>query len=133
MVQVAVRLLLDTHALLWWLLGDSALSGRARSAIADRSNEVFVSAASAWEISIKYKQGKLPAAGRLVSSLDVIVSGQGFAELPITIENGEAAGMLPLLHKDPFDRALVAQALISKLILVSSDAVFDGYGVARLW
>jgi PIN domain nuclease of toxin-antitoxin system len=128
-----VQLLLDTHALLWWLLGDSALSGPARSAIADPSNHVFVSAASAWEIAIKYKQGKLPAAGRLVSSLDVIVAAQGFAELSITIENGEAAGMLPLLHKDPFDRVLVAQALVSKLMLVSNDTVFDAYGVARLW
>ena len=133
MVQVAVRLLLDSHALLWWLLGDTSLSDRARSAIADRSNDVFVSAASAWEISIKHKQGKLPAAGRLVSSLDVMVSGQGFVELPITIENADAAGMLPLVHKDPFDRMLVAQAFISKLVLVSNDAVFDAYGVARLW
>jgi len=128
-----VRLLLDTHTLLWWLLGDSALSQQAHAAIANRSNDVFVSAASAWEIAIKYKQGKLPAAARLVTNLDVIVSGQGFAELPVTIADGETAGMLPLVHKDPFDRMLIAQALLSKLVLVSNEAVFDAYGAARFW
>ena len=128
-----MRLLLDTHALLWWLLGDTALSQPARAAIADRSNEVFVSAASAWEIAIKYKQGKLPAAARLVTMLDIIVSGQGFIELPVTIVDGEGAGMLQLVHKDPFDRMLVAQALLSKLAIVSNDAVFDAYGVVRYW
>lgn len=128
-----MRLLLDTHTLLWWLLGNSALSQRAHAEMSNHSNDVFVSAASAWEISIKYKQGKLPAAARLVTSLDVIISGQGFAELPVSITDAERAGMLPLVHKDPFDRMLVAQALLSKLMLVSNDTVFDAYGIARLW
>jgi len=128
-----VRLLLDTHALLWWLLGDGALSAVGQSALANADNDVFVSAASAWEASIKHKLGKLPSAGQFLADLDGIVARQGFTELPVSIRHGERAGSLPLLHRDPFDRMLVAQAIEGKLVLVSNDAIFDRYGVARLW
>ena len=105
-----MRLLLDTHALIWWLAGDPSLSASARAAIAELDNEVFVSAASAWEIATKYRIGKLPQA-----------------------QHGQTAGSLPGPHRDPFDRMLIAQAMLADLVLVSSEAVFDRYGVRRLW
>jgi len=128
-----VRLLLDTHALLWWLLGDDALSLAAQTAVSDPENESFVSAASAWEISTKHKLGRLPEAGRLLPDFDGIVAEHGFVELAVTIRQAERAGSLPLLHKDPFDRMLIAQALSSSLTVISNEQLFDRYGVSRLW
>jgi PIN domain nuclease of toxin-antitoxin system len=128
-----VRLLLDTHALIWWLLGDSALSPAARASIADTRNEVLVSAASAWEIATKHRLGKLPAAAVLAADVGGAVAGQGFVELPITLRQAQVAGGLPGPHRDPFDRMLIAQALLAELVLVSNETVFDRYGVQRLW
>jgi PIN domain nuclease of toxin-antitoxin system len=128
-----MRVLLDTHVLLWWLSGEEALSAAARSAIADADNETFVSAASAWEISIKYKQGRLPTAANFVADLDEAIARHGFSAVPITVHHGNRAGALPLHHKDPFDRMLIAQALAESLTLVSNERLFDNYGVARLW
>jgi PIN domain nuclease of toxin-antitoxin system len=128
-----MRILLDTHVLLWWLSGDKALSTTAQIAIGDESNETFVSAASAWEISIKYWQGKLPTAASLASDLDGAIVRHGFSAVPITIYHGDRAGALPLHHRDPFDRMLIAQALAESLTLVSNERLFDRYGVARLW
>src|SRR5271163_427900 len=124
-----MRVLLDTHVLLWWLSGEAALSAAARSAIADADNETFVSAASAWEISIKYKQGRLPTAANFVADLYEAVARHGFSAVPITIHHGNRAGALPLFHKDPFDRMLIAQALAESLTLVSNERLFDNYGV----
>jgi PIN domain nuclease of toxin-antitoxin system len=128
-----VRLLLDTHALLWWLAGDERLSRPARDAIGEAANEVFVSAASAWEITTKYRIGKLPTATHLASDIDAVLRSQGFQALPITIPHAQLAGMLPGPHRDPFDRMLVAQAQAERLVLVSNEEVFDRYGVVRLW
>jgi len=128
-----VRLLLDTHALLWWLAGDAQLSGPARTAIADPANEVYVSAASAWEVTTKHRLGKLPGAGPLAVDFAREVARQGFLPLPITLGHGQDAGALPGPHRDPFDRMLVAQARHERMALVSNETVFDGYGVARLW
>ena len=128
-----MRLLLDTHALLWWLAGDTQLSPRARAAIADPANEVFVSAASAWEIATKHRLGKLPLAGPLAIDFAREVHAQGFLPLPISMEHGQVAGGLPGAHRDPFDRMLVAQAREEKMVLVSNEAIFDGLGVTRLW
>ena len=128
-----MRLLLDTHALLWWLLGDFSLSAEARDAIADAANDSFVSAVSAWEVSTKHRIGKLPRAGFLVGEFAEIVSSQGFVELPISIRHAQLAGKLPGIHKDPFDRMLIAQAITSEMTIVSNEAVFDAYGAARLW
>jgi PIN domain nuclease of toxin-antitoxin system len=128
-----MRLLLDSHVLLWWMLNDRRVSSPARRAMADDSNDTFVSAASAWEISIKHKLGKLPTAEHLVVDLDGAVAGEGFSALPITIRHGERAGALPPHHKDPFDRMLIAQALAESLTLISNEPLFDRYGVARLW
>ncbi|HEY8136440.1 MAG TPA: type II toxin-antitoxin system VapC family toxin [Methylocystis sp.] len=128
-----MRLLLDTHAFLWWLAGDEALSPAARAAIADEANGVFVSAASAWEIATKHRIGKLPGVAAIVADLDGAIADQGFEVLPIGVRHGRAAGALPGPRRDPSDRMLIAQAMLENLVLVSSEQPFDAYGVARLW
>ena len=125
--------MLDTHALIWWLAGDPSLSANAKAAIIDPENEVFVSAASAWEIATKYRIGKLPQAAALALDVPGALASQGFVELPITVLHGQTAGGLPGPHRDPFDRMLIAQATLAGLVLVSNDAVFDRYAVRRLW
>ena len=126
-------LLLDTHALLWWLAGDTSLSTTARAAIGDAANSVFVSAASAWEIATKFRIGKLPSAATVIAELADVVDGQGFATLPISFAHGQIAGALPGRNRDPFDRMLVAQAMANGMALVSNEQRFDAYGVWRLW
>ncbi len=128
-----MRLLLDTHALLWWLIGEEALSPVAREAIADPANEIFVSAASAWEIATKYRIGRLPEATLIAADIRGTIAEQGFAELPITIHHGQIAGSLPGIHKDPFDRMLVAQSLTADMAIISNDEILGAYGIARLW
>lgn len=128
-----MRLLLDTHALLWWLAGNQSLSPRAKAAIADEANEILVSAASAWEVATKHRNGKLPFAAAIVIDLPKTIQDQGFTELPITLRHGQAAGSLPGPHRDPFDRMLIAQAMLEDLVLVSNEQPFDVYGVRRLW
>jgi PIN domain nuclease of toxin-antitoxin system len=128
-----MRLLLDTHAFLWWLDGDERLSRRARVAIADEDNPVFVSAASAWEIATKSRLGKLPGAEPVASDVAAAVMLQDFVSLDITIPHAQRAGRLAGAHRDPFDRMLIAQAQMEDLTLVSNEDVFDGYGVNRLW
>ena len=129
-----MRLLLDTHALIWWFAGDASLSENARIAITEPDNDILVSAASAWEITTKYRIGKLPhAAAALAADVSGAIASQAFTELPITVRHGETAGNLPGPHRDPFDRMLIAQALLADVIVVSNEAVFDQYGVRRLW
>ena len=128
-----MRVLLDTHTLLWWLSGDKKLSLRARRTIADEANEIFVSAVSAWEVATKHRIGKLPAAGPLAVDFAREVRQQGFSALPITLDHGQVAGALAGEHRDPFDRLLIAQSLEEKMALLSNDAVFDAFGVQRLW
>ncbi|MEY4608131.1 MAG: hypothetical protein RL625_348 [Gemmatimonadota bacterium] len=128
-----MRLLLDTHALLWWLAGDRQLSVTARRTISDQRYEVFVSAASAWEVTTKHRLGKLPMAGPLAVDFVREVRRQGFTPLPISLEHAQVAGALPNDHRDPFDRMLVAQAREEKLALVSNETVFDRFGVTRVW
>jgi PIN domain nuclease of toxin-antitoxin system len=128
-----VKLLLDTHALIWWLAGDEALSSRAREAIADDANGVFVSAASAMEVTTKVRIGKLPSAAALAQDFEAIVAAQGFVELPISVRHARLAGEMLIAHKDPFDRLLIAQAQVDGLTLVSNEALFDSFAVARMW
>ena len=128
-----MRLLLDTHALLWWLAGDPRLSAVARSAIEDSTNEVYVSAASAWEVTTKHRLGKLPGAGPLAVDFAREIEQQGFLPLDVTLPHGQDAGSLPGPHRDPFDRMLIAQARHERMALVSNEAIFDAYGVTRLW
>jgi PIN domain nuclease of toxin-antitoxin system len=122
-----VRLLLDTHALLWWL-ADEGLSSQARDAIADPANLVVVSAASAWEISIKKALGKLAAP----DDLEQQVHTGGFVPLQISIAHGTSAGQLAGHHDDPFDRMLIAQAIAEGLTIITRDKRFEDYGVAVL-
>jgi len=119
------RLLLDTQALLWWLSDNASLGKKARITIEEPRNEVFVSAASSWEISIKKNIGKLMAP----DDIDSIVEDEGFIKLPISLYHGEQAGQLPNIHKDPFDRMLIAQAQAEGLILVTSDGYISEYKV----
>jgi PIN domain nuclease of toxin-antitoxin system len=128
-----MRLLLDTHALLWWLDGSRRLSRKARAAIGDEATSVFVSAASAWEITTKARLGKLPGAVDVAADVAGCVAGQGFSAMDITILHAQRAGRLPGAHRDPFDRMLIAQAQLEDLPIVSDDDVFDGYGVTRFW
>jgi PIN domain nuclease of toxin-antitoxin system len=123
-----VILLLDAHAVLWWLADDPALDPVARSAIAEPTNDVLVSAASIWEIEIKRALGKLVAPVGLVETL----VGAGFDVLPITGHDAERAGSLPTHHRDPFDRMLVAQADRVGAIVVSRDTAFLAYGTEVL-
>jgi len=128
-----VQLLLDTHAFLWWLAGDKALSAAARSAILDEGNGIFISAASASEIATKHRIGKLSGVAAIVADLEGAIVDQGFVGLPISIRHGQIAGALPGPHRDPFDRMLIAQAMLENLVLVSNEQSFDAYGVVRLW
>lgn len=132
-MESRLRLLLDTHALIWWLAGDEALSRRAREAIADEVNEIAVSAASAMEIATKFRIGKLPGAALLARSFEEIIAEQGFGELPISVHHARLAGEMNIAHKDPFDRLLIAQAQVEDMVLVSNEALFDGFAVKRLW
>ena len=128
-----MRLLLDTHTLLWWLSENPSLPASARKLIANKNNDVLVSAASAWEIATKVRLGKLPIAIDLAHDFSAYLERERFATLPVSVEHGIRAGLLPGPHKDPFDRMLIAQALAENLAIVSNDVVFDGYGVKRVW
>ncbi|MDE0239108.1 MAG: type II toxin-antitoxin system VapC family toxin [bacterium] len=128
-----MQVLLDTHALLWWIADSDRLSGPARSMIADEANDIVVSAASAWEIATKFRIGKLPGCEALALDVSGHITGQGFSELAIGVADAERAGRLPGPHRDPFDRMLAAQALTREFPVVSVDPVFDGFGVIRLW
>jgi len=128
-----LKLLLDTHALIWWLAGDDALSLAARQAIANEDNPVAVSAASAMEVVTKFRIGKLPQAALLAQDFEAVIAAQGFAELPITVHHARLAGQMTIAHKDPFDRLLIAQAQAEDMVLVSNEVMFDGFAVKRLW
>lgn len=128
-----MKVLLDTHALLWWLLDDTQLSGKARSVIAAATNHVFVSSASAWELSTKYRIGKLPEIGDIIDRLPLYLRKDRFEILPISLEHALYAGKLPGPHRDPFDRMLMAQSELEKLTVITCDPVFVEYGVKVLW
>jgi PIN domain nuclease of toxin-antitoxin system len=123
-----LRLLLDSHVLLWWLADDPGLTRVARDAIADPENSVAVSAASAWAIEVKRMSGKLEAP----EDLDDRLAEERFSALPITVAHGIAAARLPQHHRDPFDRMLVAQSQLEGLTIVTRDPRFEPYAVATL-
>jgi PIN domain nuclease of toxin-antitoxin system len=128
-----VRLLLDTHALLWWLDGDRRLSLKARRLIGNETNAILVSAASAWEITTKARLGKLPGAQDVAADVVGCIADQGFVPLDITVLHAQRAGALAGAHRDPFDRMLIAQAQLEDVSMVSDDGIFDDFGVRRLW
>lgn len=131
--ELAVRVLLDTHAFLWWLDGDRRLSIKSRRVIADETNAILVSAASAWEITTKARLGKLPGARAVAVDVVGCIANQGFLALEITVLHAQRAGALEGEHRDPFDRMLIAQAQLEDLSVVSDDRVFDDYRVRRIW
>lgn len=128
-----MRLLLDTHALLWWLFDSPRLSDAARAALADPENDIFVSSASAWEVSTKARKGALPEAGDVPQRLPDYVRQAGFRELPISLAHAQLAGALDSPHRDPFDRMLAAQARLEEMTLVSLDPAFRDFEVSVLW
>jgi PIN domain nuclease of toxin-antitoxin system/antitoxin (DNA-binding transcriptional repressor) of toxin-antitoxin stability system len=129
----ACACLLDSHAFLWWPAGDEALSAAARTAIADEKDDVFVSAASALEIATRHRIGRLPGVAAIIADLDDTIAEQSFIGRPISVRHGQAAGALPGPHRDPFDRMLIAQAMLDRLVPVSNEQIFDTYGVGRWW
>ena len=128
-----MRLLLDTHAFLWWLDGDRRLSLKARRLIADETNAVLVSAASAWEITTKFRLGKLPGAQDVAADVVGCVAAQSFVSLDITMLHAQRAGGIAGEHRDPFDRMLIAQAQLEDVAIISDDRVFDDFAVHRIW
>lgn len=128
-----MRLLLDTHALLWWFSDDPALPASGRKAIAHSDSSIFVSAVSAWEISTKFRLGKLSSATDLIQDFGGYLVREGFNSLPLSSDQGIRAGLLPGPLKDPFDRMLIAQAQTEDLFIVSNEEIFDHYGIRRLW
>ncbi|MEQ1662549.1 MAG: type II toxin-antitoxin system VapC family toxin [Thiobacillus sp.] len=128
-----MKLLLDTHALLWWWTDDSRLSNAARQAIADEGNQILVSAASAWEIATKFRLGKLPHGAQARERFNELVEADGFEHLPISFLHSLKAGAYSNEHRDPFDRMLAAQAELEKAVLVTLDPVFAGFQCKLLW
>ncbi|WP_242525506.1 type II toxin-antitoxin system VapC family toxin [Pseudomonas fluorescens] len=116
---------MDTHALLWWLFDDTSLGAEARLLIGEPRNQILVSAASIWEISIKQAKGML----KVPEDLEALVEDEGFTKLPISLFHGQQAGKLPEIHRDPFDRMLIAQAQAEGLELVTADGIIPRYGI----
>ncbi len=129
----AIGVLLDTHALIWWLDDDPRLSHVARVAIADPENVVYVSAASAWEMATKVRLGNLRDAGGVVPRLSQVLRDGALTALPVTVAHAVAAGGLSGPHRDPFDRMLIAQSRIEGLPIVTTDPIFSRYAVPVIW
>ena len=128
-----MRLLLDTHAFLWWLTASRRLSAKAREVIADENNEMLVSAVVAWECATKHRLGKLPEAERFVHRADEVLRLADMSSIGITQSHALRAGNYVVDHGDPFDRMLAAQAEIENLILVTSDKIFRQFPIRTLW
>jgi PIN domain nuclease of toxin-antitoxin system len=128
-----VKVLLDTHAVLWWFADDPALPTQTEALIDDPSNTILVSAASAWEVCTKVRIGKLPTGQALCDDFGGYLQRFHFTPLSISVEHGRLAGRLSGPHKDPFDRMLAAQALVEDVPLVTNDPAFAGFGVKVVW
>ncbi|HEX8222862.1 MAG TPA: type II toxin-antitoxin system VapC family toxin [Allosphingosinicella sp.] len=128
-----IQLLLDTHALLWWLTRDARLSAAASTLISDESNSVHVSPVSAVEIAIKHRLGRLPHAAELISRFHELMDERGFRLLTLSVDHGFRAGGYPGDHRDPFDRLLAAQAELDELILLTRDPAFAAFPCETLW
>ena len=128
-----MRLLLDTHALLWWLTNDPQLSATARQWLGDEANQVLVSAASAWEIATKQRIGKLQGIAPVADWYNELVAADGFVHLPITHAHALRAGAFAVAHRDPFDRMLAAQADLESLSLLTCDTALAGFACKTVW
>jgi PIN domain nuclease of toxin-antitoxin system len=127
------RLLLDTHAFLWWVSDAPELSNTAREAISDTGNECFLSIASCWEMAIKSSIGKLRLSKPIERFVNDLITENGFRLLSIDLRHTAKVASLPFHHRDPFDRLLLAQAITEKLTIVTADNQFSSYGVKLLW
>lgn len=128
-----MRLLLDTHAFLWWVTDDARLSDPARAAVCDENNPVFVSAASAWEMATKHRLGKLGEAEAAIERFAELVAADGFTHLAMSYRHALHAGRYAVEHRDPFDRMLAAQSELEELILVTRDPAFAAFAIRTLW
>jgi PIN domain nuclease of toxin-antitoxin system len=128
-----MRVLLDTHSFLWFILNDSQLSGLAKTTIEDHSNDVEVSPASYWEIAIKIRLGKYALPQPYQQFMESQIAMNGFRILHIEPKHTSLLTTMPLHHRDPFDRLLIAQALAENISIISGDSVLDAFGVLRIW
>ena len=128
-----MKVLLDTHALLWWVLGTPRLSPVAMTLLGAASTEIVVSAVSGHEIATKYRLGKLSVPALLAEHFDELAAGNGWQPLPLSIAHAQLAGRLPGAHKDPFDRMLAAQALVEDMPIVTNDSALAALGVRAIW
>jgi PIN domain nuclease of toxin-antitoxin system len=128
-----LRLLLDTHALLWTLAENPRLSAAAHAAIGNPANEIMISSISVFEIATKYRLGKLPEFAAIARDFPAMLADFEHTALPVSIDHAALAGLLDIPHKDPFDRLLVAQARIERVPIVSNEKLFDDFGVERIW
>ena len=128
-----MKLLLDTHAFIWWMEDSPRLPRSVRRAIADGGNDVAVSAVSVFEIAVKVRLGTLSLDAELAGDVAAAIRDQAFVGLDVTPAHAQRAGAMPGVHRDPFDRLLIAQALAEDLVLVSGEGVFDAFGVRRMW
>ena len=128
-----MKLLLDTHTLLWFALDDKRLSAKAEALTTDPANDVLISPASYWEIAIKISRGKYELDVDFVQFMETLVSENNFEILPIAPAHAAAVAELPFHHRDPFDRMLISQAIVEKIPILSADDAFESYAVARLW
>lgn len=128
-----MRLLLDTHAVIWAVEQPAQLSASVRSVLEDASNQLLISAATVWEIAIKVGLGKLSLSMPYREWMNRVIADLGATLLPITIEYAGVQAILPIHHRDPFDRMLIAQARVENVPFVSNDNAFDQYGISRLW
>jgi PIN domain nuclease of toxin-antitoxin system len=128
-----MKLLLDTHTFLWFIMGNFSLSADARALIEDPANEKFLSVASLWEIAIKVSVGKLGLSAPFNTLIPQQLSANGFELLRLEINHAAALIGLPFHHRDPFDRLLIAQAMVEQVQIVSLDLAFDAYPISRLW
>ncbi len=128
-----MRVLLDTHALIWATMSSKLVSIAAGQILHDEGNEILVSAASAWEIATKVRLGKLTEAERLERAFFEVIEIAGYTLLPISVADGLRAGRFTGEHRDPFDRMIAAQAIAGDLLVLSNDTKLDAFGVRRLW
>lgn len=132
-MSTAAGYLIDSHVLLWWWFDPDRLSAAVRERLIDSANPILVSAASVWELSLKYHRGKLPELGAAIADLQGLLQADGFIGLPITAAHGLRAGAYPQPHRDPFDRILAAQAELERLVLLTADAQLSAFPCQTLW
>jgi PIN domain nuclease of toxin-antitoxin system len=128
-----MRVLVDTHALVWWVTDNANLSPRSRVLFADDDNEILVSAAVAWELATKARSGKWPEAHAIAMQISSVIDENRFTPLSITVEHARVAGLFVWQHRDPFDRMLAAQAQTEGIPLLGADPVFSSFGTSVIW